>query len=148
MKTVEVRPEHLEQIALKRPEGNPDTFNDWVSGLVANIARGYAKTFMMDDHIIAIAGVTPLWGKVGEAWIMSSIHASPHAVALALSAKRMFAQIEEELGYDRIQAAVDVSDGGTRKWLEKMGFIVESYPKKYLLNGRDAVMLVRIKDGS
>lgn len=149
MIVTEVEPEHLEKITLADMEQEfSQSMHMNLQGLVQALSVSEAKTFIYDGQILAIAGITPMWGKVGEAWVLSSTYASFHALALARSITKEFDRIIGELNYLRVQAQVSVGNKSVNKWMKKLGFKQEAIAQNYMADGSNAVIWVRISDGS
>ena len=86
------------------------------------LLRYNARTMVEGTHILAIAGVSPLWKGVGTAWTLISEEARASGLRLSLGVRRLVKMLHEERGYWRLQATVKRGDEPARLWIVGLGF--------------------------
>ena len=102
---------------------------------------GWAFTALDDGVPIGSAGVIEIWNGRGYAWALLSRHAGRHMAAIHRATLRGL----EALDFARIEMAVAAGFDEGCRWARMLGFECESFARKYLPNGDDAHIFVRIK---
>lgn len=146
----ELRPEHFERVKLRQLEQETlDAFHVKLGHLVEQAARGPAFAFLKDGEVLAIAGLAFVWGKVWEAWLLSTDGLEKHRVPVTRAIVRTLRATEVELGgrVQRIQAQAPVSQPWAARWFEFLGLEKEAVARKFTALGEDAVIYAKVMDG-
>lgn len=146
-----IRAEHFERMKLRQLEQETlDAFHVKLGQLVEQAARGPAFAFVKDGEVLAVAGLAFVWGKVWEAWLLSTEGLERHRVPATRAIVRTLRATEAELGgrVERIQAQAPVSQPWAARWFEFLGMEKESVAKKYTALGEDAVIYAKVVNGS
>tara|TARA_Y100001938_G_scaffold10987_1_gene13700 strand:+ start:7755 stop:8201 length:447 start_codon:yes stop_codon:yes gene_type:complete len=107
VRVVPFEPGHGEAILngqLNDEKSRPPTgFGKFIPDLVID---GMAFTGLENGHVIASAGVYPMWDGVGEGWFIAAAALDAHHIGVARQLKTGLRQIAEEQALHRVQAAV------------------------------------------
>jgi hypothetical protein len=147
----ELRPEHFERIKLRQLEKETlDAFHARLGQLIEVASRGPAYAVVHENEVLVIGGLALVWGRVWEAWLLSSEGLDRHHIAAARAVVRTLRATEVELGsrVQRIQAQAPVSQEWTARWFKFLGLTYESTAKKYTVLGEDAVIYAKVIDGN
>lgn len=114
------------------------------------MALGDGMVFRVDDDTPMLAGgIIPLWGKVGEAWMMfDDSFRSKMPRSLARMAKRHFQNLAEHRGYERVQAHIDARLPVNSRFAEWLGFRNEGLMPRYMPDGGDAYRYALLPGGA
>tara|TARA_R100000808_G_scaffold19385_1_gene42091 strand:- start:7075 stop:7497 length:423 start_codon:yes stop_codon:yes gene_type:complete len=104
--------------------------------------RGY--TLFEEDVVLGIGGVHNIWQGVGEAWLLLGKEAFARPKTVARHTVYMFAHMQEEYKYQRIQASISVKDVKAKRFAEWLGFENEGIMKKYGPDGSDYYRYARV----
>lgn len=151
IEVVEVEPVHFEKIVLRKYEKQTlEAFHAELHHIMQVAVMGPAYTVLCKGEVLAIAGIAMLWGKVGEAWLLSSTSIEKYGSAAAKAVIKKMAEVEAELGNNltRLQASAPVSHPSAHRWLEWLGLEYESTAKKYSVTGEDCVIYAKVKNGN
>ncbi len=144
MKIERTTPEHLAKIEPRRYEKETaEEMGVRIGELSSIMACGPCFTFIDGEMIVAIAGLASVWGKVWEAWLISTPYiTSKTGVAI----KRKMEELIEDLGpkIQRLQASVAVTHSSAHRWIEWLGMKPEARLKNYSVLGEDVMMYARI----
>ena len=145
----ELKPEHFEKIKLRQLEKETlEAFHTRLGQLVEVASRGPAYAVVQDGEVLVIGGLAFVWGRVWEAWLLSSEGIEQHPFA-ARAIVRTLRATEAELGdrIQRLQAQAPVSQKWTARWFKFLGMKYESTARKYTALGEDAVIYAKVIDG-
>lgn len=101
---------------------------------------GAAWTAVADGLPICCGGLVPVWEGRAYAWALLDRDAGPHMLGLT---RRIRSRLDES-GWRRIEMAVDADFEAGARWAVLLGFRLECLAPKYLPNGRDAYVYVRL----
>lgn len=101
---------------------------------------GTAWTAMVEGRPIGCAGLLQMWPGRAYAWALLAEDAGPHMLALTRAIRFRLA----ESGFRRIEMAVDAEFLPGVRWAVMLGFELEARARKYMPNGRDAWIFVRV----
>lgn len=88
-------------------------------------------TGFVDGKIVAVAGLVKMWPGVAEAMSVMTPSAKPYMKSIHRKSRDVITEAIKKWGLHRIQTVVwDASPAG-RKWVEALGFEIESPMKKY-----------------
>lgn len=147
----ELEPKHFEAIKLRPYEKETmAAFQVRLQALISAAVLGPAYAFIYNGEIVALGGIAMLWGKVGEAWLLSAEPMNRHGLVSARAIIRKLRQTEMELGdrLERLQAQAPVSHPSAHRWIQWLGLEKESVAKKYSATGEDAVIYAKVKNGN
>lgn len=95
---------------------------------------------MVNGLPICCGGLIPIWAGRAYAWALLDIDAGPHMLALTRGIRSLFDATE----WRRIEMAVDSEFEAGARWARLLGFHLEHRASKYLPNGNDADIFVRV----
>tara|TARA_R100001082_G_C4339082_1_gene149238 strand:+ start:162 stop:611 length:450 start_codon:yes stop_codon:yes gene_type:complete len=84
-----------------------------------------AFTFIDHGHLIAIAGIQPLWPGVGEAWLLASDKLDAHKISVSRLCKRLMRQVADEQELHRVQAHMKSDWPQLSRWARFLGMEFE-----------------------
>lgn len=99
-------------------------------------------TAFIEEKIIAIAGVIRMWEGVAEAMSTMAPEAEKYMKSIHRKSKEIIIQAIKDWKLRRVQTVVNVNSEKGRKWVEALGFKIESTMSKYGLNGEDILRYV------
>tara|TARA_B100000686_G_C16081772_1_gene614271 strand:- start:97 stop:537 length:441 start_codon:yes stop_codon:yes gene_type:complete len=106
--------------------------------------HGPSYTALLDNNVVAIAGVQIMFPGVGEGWVFGTELIYAHKFFFAKSVKRMLGQIMNDYGLHRVQAVpLKTFEPGCR-FLEWLGFKYEGELLKYGPAKQNCLMYGRI----
>lgn len=110
-----------------------------------NSAEHY-YTIFIDDTIAMCGGVSTYWPGRGESWaVLNPQTKHRHLIKVNHLVKKFL----EECPVTRIEASVDVDFLDGHRWVQFLGFELETpVCRKFLPDGKDASLYVRIKKES
>ena len=113
----------------------PAGFGKFIPDLVID---GMAFTGIENGHVIASAGVYPMWDGVGEGWFIAAdkLEAN-HIAGVARQLKNGLRQIAEEQALHRVQAAVRSDWEKAIRLVRFLGMEHEGRMRKYSADGAD-----------
>lgn len=133
--------EHLLEIELQAAQQKA---RDWLCLERARLAEGpNAYTAKVDGRVIVCAGVVQGMQGQGVAWAFISHDAGKHMLAITRAVKRYLVVCP----YERVEAVVDEGFDAGHRWLESLGFELET-PKpmrKSRPDGGSSYLYARIK---
>lgn len=102
---------------------------------------GLALTALDGDHVLMVGGVLPLTLRMGSLWAVLAEDAGAHMLRLHRGTLRFL-----EIGkWRRLEATVEVGFGAGCRWLELLGFTLESPRVSYGDNGEDHLAYVKVQ---
>jgi len=106
---------------------------------------GPAFTGVRNGEVIACGGIMLLWPGVGEAWanLSPAVKKSPKDMLYCL--RKGLDIISKAYELRRVQAYATPSFPASVRLLKHLGFVEEGYFCKYWEDGRDAVMMAKVK---
>lgn len=115
-------------------------------GMTAEYARaleiaGGGYTALVDERVIACAGIVEQWRGRGLAWALIAEDAGRHFVRVTRAVHRAL----EMAQFRRVECHVDCEFGAAIRWAEMLGFEVESKMRAFTPEGRDSFMFVRVR---
>ena len=139
MEIVPYKAEHLMAMTLQPSQS-------WMVPLVnydmAKALEGNAMTGLADGEVLIVAGVAEYWAGRGLLWSYVGENAHRHWKSIHAAAKR-FVELAPQ---DRLEAAVEVGFETGEKWLQRLGFELETpLARKYQAGGRDCRVYVKIR---
>lgn len=129
---------HLDVIQL---QGAQDYVGEWMTTDVKlQLADSMAFAALDGDEVLGCAGVVPMWEGRGAAWAMFTNNIGTRFIGMHRAVKSFL----EVSPVRRIEAAVDVDFKPGHRWMQQLGFRMETERmKSYFPNARDASMYVR-----
>jgi len=112
---------------------------------VREMLRLNAYSWVEDDTVIAIAGISPMWKGVGTVWTLISEEARSRGVALTKGIHWFLDMLRRDRGYWRIQATVERGDDRARRWIIHLGFVYEGTMVAYSPTGKTHDMYARVR---
>jgi hypothetical protein len=122
-----------------------DLVDDYTTFLDYYTKNGLGYTLMVDDRIIAAAGVVRLLPGSGEAWALVTPLIHRYPIAFFRAVRESLESIILELKLHRVQSTVKVNDKRSVKFLIKLGFEIEGLLRKYSPDGLDHFIMGRVK---
>lgn len=93
--------------------------------------QGPAYTALVDGQPVCIAGVTPLWSGVGEAWALMAHGFEKYKLFVHRAVTYILNDIIINNDLKRVQASADCANDKAIRWLEHLGFENEGVMRKY-----------------
>jgi hypothetical protein len=142
MRIVPLKRCHLDSIDMQDAQ---DYVARWVTPEIKAMLENTCAFAAVDGtKVLACSGLLEMWEGRALAWAMLAKDLGNQFVGVHRAVKTFL----DNSHYNRIEATVDVGfDEGVR-WIEMLGFNLETPEMKaYLPNGRAAAMYVRFKGG-
>ena len=96
-------------------------------------------------EIVFCFGVHHKWTGVGEVWAVYSPLVQKYAMSLRLT-QSFLKTLEEQFGYYRLYATVDIRFPETVRFVEKLGFEAEGLMRRHGPHGEDRMMYALVKE--
>lgn len=109
-------------------------------------ANHYSLVLWHGDEFVGCGGVTVLWPGVGEAWVIAAPDIEKHGYQVYRTCKKGIDAAEKNLRLRRIQATVLAEKWTWRRFAQRMGFGTEGHLLSYGPDGKDYVMMARLKE--
>jgi hypothetical protein len=106
---------------------------------------GPAYTGTRNGEIIACGGIMILWPGVGEAWANFGASARKSPKDILYCIRKGLDIITDAYELIRVQALATPDFPESIRFLKHLGFVEEGYFCKYWEDGRDAVMMAKVK---
>jgi hypothetical protein len=107
---------------------------------------GHGYSLMKNGHLIASAGVYPVWEGLGEAWVVPSDLIYRYKIELVKQINHYFRELLEKHNYRRVQATVRADFETGHRFIEFFGFKRESLLKSYGPDGADHVQYALLRE--
>jgi hypothetical protein len=104
--------------------------------------KGPAFTLKHRGEIVASAGFYILWPGVAEVWMVTTPLVYKYPILFIKETIKVFKMVENLY---RIQGTVKSSDRRAVKFLERFGFKIEGYLRKYGPDGSDHFIMGRVQ---
>lgn len=105
------------------------------------VPHGLAWTGLVDDEVVAIGGVEPIWKDRALAFMFISSTAGPHFRSIHRHVYRFL----ENVPFRRVEANVDIGFSEGARWMKMLGFELEGYMRAYRPDGADMLLYARVK---
>jgi len=106
--------------------------------------EGLAFTGLINDKIIASAGMKKLWKGVAEGWVLATYDIWNYPTVTARAIKKNFEILAKENNLTRIQTAVRADFGIGIRFAKWLGLENEGLMKKYGHDGTDHYRFARL----
>ena len=137
-------PQHLHNIELKEFELEYlEAFPDYFEYVALNYDPNRSWTGIVRGKIVCIFGITELWPRVAEAWMIPSVHIKDSPIAVIRAAKKIIAESASEMGLNRLQICVRIDNVIAYRFARGLGFKVECEMKEYGPEGADYYLMSR-----
>jgi hypothetical protein len=120
-------------------------FDAGIKSAVAASERGEAFTVLVDDEILAIGGMMPIFTGVAELWSLTGEAVTIYPLTFHKSILKILDYWQNLYNLHRIQCKVVAGHDTSRKWVTRMGFEEEGLMRKYDAHGRDFYLYARVK---
>ena len=107
---------------------------------------GHGHTLMRNGHLIASAGVYPVWEGLGEAWVVPSDSIEDHKFVFIRKIQHHFRELCEDNRYRRVQATVRADFDTGHRFIKFFGFKRETLLKSYGPDGADHVQYALLRE--
>jgi hypothetical protein len=141
MDVVPFRAEHIEGLDLQDAQVY---LGEWITPERAVMMEGFPSfTGLADGAILGFAGVIPAWGHRSIAWAILSRRACKYMVPITRATRAFLDQLQCR----RIEAAVDVGFEPGHRWIQMLGFGLETpIARAYNPLGGDCSLYARVRD--
>lgn len=138
IRIVPFKREHLEKI---KAAGTADFISSWINpGVVGELERNMSLTAIDGDEVLCVAGVVEYWEGRAAAWAMLADNIGRRFIPVHRAVNNFLDMCD----YKRLEATTAVGFCNGHRWLEMLGFKLETERMAaYLPNGDDAAMYVR-----
>ena len=137
-------PQHLHNIELKEFELEYlEAFPDYFEYVALNYDPNRSWTGIVRGKIVCIFGITELWPRVAEAWMIPSVRIKDSPIAVVRAAKKIIAESASEMGLNRLQICVRIDNVIAYRFARGLGFKVECEMKEYGPEGADYYLMSR-----
>lgn len=114
-----------------RPEA---AFGDFIPTMVH---ADMAFTAIATGHLVAAAGIIPLWEGVGEAWFLGASRLGKHQRSVLRLVRKGLVRVADEQGLWRVQAVMRSDWPELARWARFLGMKHEGTMRKYGANKLD-----------
>ena len=104
--------------------------------------RGPGFTLRVNGRIVLAAGIVQLWAGRGEAWMLTTQQVLRYPKLCLKLVRQYFRSICLGMQFRRIEATTGADYAIGRRWLEHLGFRLESEMPKFGLAGETYVRYV------
>jgi len=116
-----------------------------VSQFVEDMCNENASfTGVINDDLVACAGVYPVWDGLGEAWFLASHRIFENPITVSRAVRRGLEKIMDENNYHRVQAHVNGEWSNARRWAKLMGMEEEGVMKKFSPDKKDFIRFAKV----
>lgn len=120
---IEIVPYKAEHIQAIEPTSDASHYKALTTSAIARTLEGpFAKTALLDGRPIACAGLANRWYESWIAWAYLSKDTAPHMLPITRAIRKML----PDLPKGRIEAATPMDYQAGRRWLELLGFNLET----------------------
>ncbi len=140
MEVIPYQAEHLMMISLQEGQQylGPYINEDLAKSLVL---EDWSWTGVIDDEVVACAGVQPIWQGRGLAWSYLARNAGDHFIAIHRASKKFL----DGCYMKRIEMTVDCRFEPAHRWAQMLGFKMEAgRMEAYTPNGMDQSLYARV----
>lgn len=106
--------------------------------------KDMAFTCVINDEIIASAGIKKIWNNVGEGWVLATNKIYQYPLAIAKAIKQNFEYVAKSNNIKRVQTAVRADYTKGIKFARWLGLKNEGLMESYGLDGSDNYRFARI----
>lgn len=106
--------------------------------------KDMAFTCVINDKVIASAGVKKLWNGVGEGWVLATDKIFNYPLTIAKAIKQNFDYVATSNNIKRVQTAVRADYGIGIRFAKWLGLKNEGLMKNYGIDGADHYRFARI----
>jgi len=138
MEVIPFKAEHLEGFKLQPMQSVSQQYCNKEFGQALEQLNSWSG--IVNNKIVACAGVVEQWKGRGIAWAFLSIEAGAHMNKIHRAVKRYLDMADQQ----RIEAAVDCNFNAGIRWIEMLGFKLEGKMSKYEF-GKDYYLYARVK---
>jgi RimJ/RimL family protein N-acetyltransferase len=103
-----------------------------------------AFTGLINDKVIAAAGMKRIWGNVAEGWFIAKNDVWNYPITIAKAVKQNIDYLATSNNIKRLQTAVRSDFGIGIRFAKWLGFINEGLMKSYGFDGSDHYRFARI----
>lgn len=141
MRVIPYEAEHLEQLDLQEGQQYLNRFLD--HALRKALENEYSFTGLVEDRVVACAGLAPQWDNRAIAWAYLADNLGPR---LMLRVHRAVERFLVMAPFDRIEATVDAEFEQGHRWMGALGFKMEApLMRKYRPDGGDSSLYARVR---
>lgn len=135
--------EHVERIELQPGQRGDAAFctRERAAALVNDLARSAVE----GDAILACAGILPVWEGRAIAWALLSWRLDPHRFRRIHGWVRRGLE-EADRRWRRIETTVDAEFDNAARWAAALGFRCEGRMRMFGPDGRDHLLVARIRE--
>ena len=101
-------------------------------------------TIVINDDLVACAGVYPVWDGLGEAWFLASHRIFKNPITVSKAVRQGLKKIMDENNYHRVQAHVNGEWSNARRWAKLMGMKEEGVMKKFSPDKIDFIRFAKV----
>lgn len=123
-------PDHVDQINKRDVFAGFDSLKKSIVMMI-DTNTGAAKTITCDEGIVAIVGVNVMHKGVAECWSITSDLVEAYAISFHKIVLSLIKYVFDKLKLHRLQVTVRQDFAPGRKWVESLGFTLESVMGRY-----------------
>jgi len=121
-----------------------DMEKDFIKDCSSLEEKHMAFTCMINDKIIASAGIKKIWNGVGEGWVLATNKIYDFPITIAKAIKQNFDYVATSNNIKRVQTAVRADYKIGIRFAEWLGLTNEGLMKHYGMDGADHYRFARI----
>ena len=106
--------------------------------------KDMAFTCVINDKVIASAGIKKIWDGVGEGWVLAKNEIYDYPITIAKAIKQNFDYVAKSNNIKRVQTAVRADYGIGIRFAKWLGLTNEGLMKHYGMDGSDHYRFARI----
>ena len=103
-----------------------------------------AFTCLINDKVIASAGIKKIWNHVGEGWVLAKNEIYKYPITIAKAIKQNFDYVATSNNIKRVQTAIRADYGIGIRFAKWLGLTNEGLMKHYGMDGSDHYRFARI----
>lgn len=138
MRIIPLTKEHLDRIQAQDAQ---EYVSAWITDQIkAELTQGMSFAAVEGDEVLCCAGILEYWEGRAAAWAVIAGNLGRRFIPIHRAAESFL----KDSSYRRLEATADIGFCNGHRWLEMLGFKLETpVMKNYLPTGGDAAMYVR-----
>src|SRR3990167_8540466 len=106
---------------------------------------GYSWTGIVDDTVLGMGGVVPVWPGVACGWLLTGCGIEEYKVFLHKTVNGVINDAIRNLKLHRIETTILVNHSISQRWAERLGFHNEGLMRKFDSNKNDYYRYALVK---
>lgn len=142
---VDYNPVHIDRLKRRSCYNGFSSMKDNINNVLVS-KTGQAKSLIDGDVVVAVVGYTILHSGVAEFWSVTGDDLQKRPIAFHKVVSYLVDHAFKELKLHRAQVLVKASYACGKRWAESLGFVQESFMKRFGPGGEDYIQFVKLGD--